>query len=337
MWLNMKPYTDQSNKAMATKYIIGISDKKNFIDQQRDMIHLKPGHHMMIKVLPRLVRTTTDFNELQRSQRKCKLSQETDGFSFLKQYSRKGCQFECAIKMAVQICKCIPWYYPNDFKEWPICDMFGGHCFEIIMEDSSYYQKCKGQCITDCHETAYMVIWSTFELELDSTCNGRGFHNYHFKHTLRKHFAFYNYKTLVEGGSIPELDKSYKNGSLCRDYVKNYGAFVSVEGGNTRIIVTNRDRRIFFYDQLGTFGGTLGLFVGMSVVSFFEVAFLIFNLTNALINSLIAGPKRIIGYSEKKDYPSLIQIKMEKIEYHLKVNFTLYYHFEYLTRLVFFS
>ena len=75
------------------------------------------------------------------------------------------------------------------------------------------------------------------------------------------------------------------------------------------------------------------MFVGMSVVSFFEVAFLIFSLTKALINSLIAGPKRIIGYSEKKDYPSLIQIKMEKFEYHLKVSYFLYYHFEYLIRL----
>ena len=108
MWLNMKPYTDQSNKAMATKYIIGISDKKNFIDQQRDMIHLKPGHHMMIKVLPRLVRTTTDFNELQRSQRKCRLSHETEGFSLLKQYSRKGCQFECAMKIASVFLGIIP-------------------------------------------------------------------------------------------------------------------------------------------------------------------------------------------------------------------------------------
>ena len=325
MWMNMKPYTAQSKNAMATKYIVGISDKKTFIDQQRDMIHLRPGHHMMIKVMPRLVRTTADFNDLKRSQRKCKLSQETEGFSFLKQYSRKGCQFECAAKMAVPICKCIPWYYPNDFDEWPICDMFGGHCFEIIMEDSSYYQKCKQQCIPDCHETSYMVLWSTFDLDLDSTCNGRGFHNYHFKQTLRKHFAFYNYKTLVEGGSIPELGKSYNNGSLCREYVKNYGAFVSVEGGNTRIIVTNRDRRIFFYDQLGTFGGTLGLFFGMSVISFFEVAFLILSLTKALINTFLVGPqkiKRFFGYSEKKDYPSLlIQIKMDKLEYSLKVSY----------------
>ena len=177
MWMNLKPYTAQSHNAMATKYTIGISDKKNFIDQQRDMIYLKPGHHLMIKVMPRLVRTTTDFNELHRSQRNCKLSKETEGFSFLKQYSRKGCEFECAVKVAIPICKCIPWYYPNDFDEWPICNMFGGHCFEIMMEDSKYYQKCKKQCISDCHETTYMVIWSTFELELDSTCNGRGFHN----------------------------------------------------------------------------------------------------------------------------------------------------------------
>ena len=325
MWMNLKPYTAQSHNAMATKYTIGISDKKNFIDQQRDMIYLKPGHHLMIKVMPRLVRTTTDFNELQRSQRNCKLSKETEGFSFLKQYSRKGCEFECAVKVAIPICKCIPWYYPNDFDEWPICNMFGGHCFEIMMEDSKYYQKCKKQCISDCHETTYMVIWSTFELELDSTCNGRGFHNYHFKQTLRKHFAFHNYKTLVEGGSIPELSQSYNNGSLCREYVKNYGAFVSVEGGHTRIIATNRDRRIFFYDQLGTFGGTLGLFFGMSVISFFEVAFLILSLTKALINTFRVGPqkiKRFFGYSEKKDYPSLlVQIKMDTLEYSLKVSY----------------
>ena len=325
MWMNLKPYTAQSHNAMATKYTIGISDKKNFIDQQRDMIYLKPGHHLMIKVMPRLVRTTTDFNELQRSQRNCKLSKETEGFSFLKQYSRKGCEFECAVKVAIPICKCIPWYYPNDFDEWPICNMFGGHCFEIMMEDSKYYQKCKKQCISDCHETTYMVIWSTFELELDSTCNGRGFHNYHFKQTLQKHFAFHNYKTLVEGGSIPELSQSYNNGSLCREYVKNYGAFVSVEGGHTRIIATNRDRRIFFYDQLGTFGGTLGLFFGMSVISFFEVAFLILSLTKALINTFMVGPqkiKRFFGYSEKKDYPSLlVQIKMDTLEYSLKVSY----------------
>ena len=325
MWMNLKPYTAQSHNAMATKYTIGISDKKSFIDQQRDMIYLKPGHHLMIKVMPRLVRTTTDFNELQRSQRNCKLSKETEGFSFLKQYSRKGCEFECAVKVAIPICKCIPWYYPNDFDEWPICNMFGGHCFEIMMEDSKYYQKCKKQCISDCHETTYMVIWSTFELELDSTCNGRGFHNYHFKQTLRKHFAFHNYKTLVEGGSIPELSQSYNNGSLCREYVKNYGAFVSVEGGHTRIIATNRDRRIFFYDQLGTFGGTLGLFFGMSVISFFEVAFLILSLTKALINTFMVGPqkiKRFFGYSEKKDYPSLlVQIKMDTLEYSLKVSY----------------
>ena len=325
MWMNLKPYTAQSHNAMATKYTIGISDKKNFIDQQRDMIYLKPGHHLMIKVMPRLVRTTKDFNELQRSQRNCKLSKETEGFSFLKQYSRKGCEFECAVKVAIPICKCIPWYYPNDFDEWPICNMFGGHCFEIMMEDSKYYQKCKKQCISDCHETTYMVIWSTFELELDSTCNGRGFHNYHFKQTLRKHFAFHNYKTLVEGGSIPELSQSYNNGSLCREYVKNYGAFVSVEGGHTRIIATNRDRRIFFYDQLGTFGGTLGLFFGMSVISFFEVAFLILSLTKALINTFMVGPqkiKRFFGYSEKKDYPSLlVQIKMDTLEYSLKVSY----------------
>ena len=67
------------------------------------------------------------------------------------------------------------------------------------------------------------------------------------------------------------------------------------------------------------------MFVGMSVISFFEVAFLIFNLTLALLNSLIIGPKRILGFMEKKDYPS--NIKMEQLGYHLKVKCFLDSHY----------
>ena len=196
---------------------------------------------------------------------------------FLNQYSRKGCEIECAARKAISICKCLPWYYPNDYDKWPMCDMFGAYCFELIMGDDAYYKKCSGQCIADCKETEFILFSSRTPLDLNTVCGFGNFHQKHFQDNFKKHFAFLNYRTLIENGSIPDLATSLANDSLCKSYVQNYVAFVSVQGGMTRIILTHRERRIFFYDQLGIIGGTMGLFVGMSFMSMFETGFLVFS------------------------------------------------------------
>ena len=67
----------------------------------------------MIKTIPRLVKTSDDYNALPREQRKCKLPFESEGFSFLREYSKSGCETECALEKALMTCKCIPWYYPR--------------------------------------------------------------------------------------------------------------------------------------------------------------------------------------------------------------------------------
>ena len=315
MWINMKPYSSQATNPKATKYTVGISDKRNLVDQQRNTISLWPGHQIRIKAVPRLFTTSNHFNELSRDQRKCKLPQETDGLSFLKEYTRIGCETECAIQRAISTCKCLPWYYPSDFNGLPMCEMFGGHCFEVMMADERHYRSCKAQCLVDCYETAYIIVWSLSPINLESTCQPSGFNHHHFKKAFPKHFAFQAYKTLVEGGYIPDVRTSFYNGSLCQDYVKNYVSFVSVESPSSRIISTHKDRRIFFYNQLSTFGGTLALFFGMSVISVFEVGFLLFHLAIEVIN-LVTQPLRKFKDWYKKPCDRQIQSRLEK---HIKV------------------
>ena len=310
----MRPYTTQEYNPVATKYTIGISNKENLIDQQRNTIDIKPGNEVLVNVIPRLVKTTVDFNGLKRKQRKCKLPHESDGFSFLKQYSRIGCEFECAVKRVVSKCKCIPWFYPKQFTAFPVCEMFGGNCFETLMSDDRYYRQCKAQCWTDCHETAYIVYTSSTPLNLDTACNARKFHHKHFEENLRKHFAFHNYKTLVEGGSIPNLMESFENGSLCKSYIKNYVAFVRVEGPSSLIISTNKDKSVFLPDKIGNIGSTLGLFLGISAISFFEMGFLLLNLARAVIIRWNIDPMN--GQHEKQK----IDGKIEKLEYNVQVS-----------------
>ena len=275
MWLNMRPYTTQLYSRIAVPYVIGISGQNNYIDQKRKTILVHPGKQTMIKVIPRLVETTSDFDSLERNQRHCKLSYETDGFEYLTKYSRLGCEAECAIKKAVSVCQCIPWFYPNNFDVYPICQLFSGYCFDQVMSSDTNYWNCKQQCKTDCHETAYIVIENVLPINHKKICLEGSSMDKQFKHNFQLYFAFHNYKTLVHGGLIPDLAKSYKNGSLCEEYVKNYLGFVNVYGPTSHVILTKRDKAVFFYDQLGTVGGTFGLFVGMSLLSFGEIAMLI--------------------------------------------------------------
>ena len=127
----------------------------------------------------------------------------------------------------------------------------------------------------------------------------------HLEHSFSKHFAFEAYETLVEGGSLPDLETSLSNGSLCRNYVKKYLAFVSVSSPTGSVIKTVQDKRFTFFDQLGTVGGTLGLFTGMSLLSMVEVSIFAVVLIKCIIKEvihIIVNPSSIKSYfiSKKK-------------------------------------
>ena len=278
MWLNLKPSTTQLYGSKAIPYNIGISNPGNVVDQKRNTIRVRPGEETQINVIPRVVETSEDYNGLPLDQRRCKLSHETEGLNFLTSYTRIGCEMECAMEQAISICQCIPWYYPNEDEGIPMCEMFGAFCFDIIMSEDSYYRDCKFRCLTDCHETAYIVLPEYFPINEEEVCFDDTFHGHYFKRNFQKHFAFHNYKALVENGSIPDLVTSFANGSLCKDYIRNYAALVTINSPSSKIIITKRDKSTFFYDRIGTFPGTFGLFVGMSFISFAELAILLIDL-----------------------------------------------------------
>ena len=278
----MKPYIFQLHGSTAPKHTVGISGPDDFIDQKRNEILIRPGQQTMIKLLPRLVETTTDFDSLETKERNCKLSHQTDGLEYLTTYSRKSCETECAMKRAISVCKCIPWHYPNHFKLHPICEMFGGYCFDRMMSHDTNYWNCKYQCLKDCHQTEYIVIDNVFPMDYKRICHQGSFQDNQFKHNFQQHFAFHSYKKLVQSGIIPDLTKSYTNGSLCEEYIKNYVGFVNVYSPSAMVILTKRDKRIFFYDQIGAIGGTFGLFFGFSLLSFAEIAIMIISLVYQL-------------------------------------------------------
>ena len=153
-------------------------------------------------------------------------------------------------------------------------------------------------------------------LDLEDICKLGKFMSQHLEHSFSKHFAFEAYETLVEGGSLPDLETSLANGTLCRNYVKKYLAFVSVSSPTGSVIKTVRDKRFTFFDQLGTVGGTLGLFTGMSLLSIVEVSIFAFILVKCIIDELIhifVNPSSIKSYfiSKKNESNNEEQMKCQ--------------------------
>ena len=96
--MNMESYSRQLYGIVHTPYNLGITQKNNQVDQKTSMFKVMPGHHISIYVQPKIVDASDEFKLLPLFTRNCKLPQETQGFNFLNEYSRKGCELECAVQ-----------------------------------------------------------------------------------------------------------------------------------------------------------------------------------------------------------------------------------------------
>ena len=326
MWLNMKHISNQLYNFKSMRYTIGITGQNELVDQKRNVITIRPGRQTAIKVIPRLVRTSADHNNLPLDQRRCKLSEETDGLQFVTNYTRLGCETDCAIQKAISICKCLPWHYPNDFKRWPMCDMFQSHCFEEIMSVENNYLQCKFRCLKDCHETEYILLPAVYPISYKTACHPTSFLYKHFEHNFRQHYAFLNYKILVKDGIVPpDMTYGLSNGTFCREYFENYVAFVTVYSPLSAITLTERNKSLFlsrpgssasfFYDILSTLGGHFGLFCGTSLIGVAEIIILMISLLYQICKKIFCPIQTI----QKIDEPNYDE-KIERMDGNIEVS-----------------
>ena len=99
-WTNMKPYTNQRYGPTSLPYTIGVTAQNTAFDQKISVHKLRPGYHTAIYIVPKILESSSDFDNMNRDKRKCKMPHETSGFRLFQQYSRKGCENESAAKKA---------------------------------------------------------------------------------------------------------------------------------------------------------------------------------------------------------------------------------------------
>ena len=291
----MKPHISSPNKDESSEYSLSISNSLSAIDQKLNIINLEAGMNTIVSVTPQLIETTKDFDALNPNSRKCRLPHETFedlpyGLKSAKNYSRTACEHECAFMKAVSVCKCTPWYYRNDSSTVPICEMFGGYCFDKIMSTRKFYKQCSDYCLEDCN--GMQLSWEkTFRpINIEKICKrGSVLHEYLMK-SAKQHFSIDNYKRLTTGDKekiaqqLVYLDNTMRNENrsdhyetLCKQFVDKYVAIVTVETPSDVITKMTRDLSETLFELIGILGGEIGLFTGFSMVSILEYLTSVYN------------------------------------------------------------
>ena len=289
MLLLMKPRISLPYSDVSTTYSLGVSTPLNSMDQKLNVMDLEPGLHTVVSVTPQFIQTTEEFNELPYYSRRCKLPHETIDLKSFKNYSRTACEHECAFMKAVSLCKCAPWYYRNKSSTVPICEMFGGHCFNRIMSTRKFYKDCPKQCLEDCDGMQLSWEKSFRPINLDKICK-RGSVLFEFlKKSENQHFSqdYYNRWKLAtkDFTQFEKIDKRMKDGNesnhyviQCKEFVVRYVSIVTVETPTDVITLTLRNLEAGFLERLGILGGQIGLFTGFCVMSILDYATSIYQM-----------------------------------------------------------
>ena len=100
---------------------------------------------------------------------------------------------------------------------------------------------------------------------------------------------------VVNFSSNSDTEETAKG--FCRNYVPKYISIVTVETPTNTVIKSTRAQRITFSEQLAFVGGTMGLFTGMSILSFVEIICFFFKINEKL---WVSGTKKLCNKRKTK-------------------------------------
>ena len=256
---------------------VGVSSILDIFEQRSVSIPIKPGNKMDIDVEPIEVVAEESLRDVPISKRNCRFADEYEGvmeiFNF---YSQSACNFECLLRDTRKICQCTPWNMPTPIDDQPICDIYGNICFDNIMQQQIRLANCT--CPIDCNTVRFRTSISQKSIDLNEYCSrlGKGMSYIAQKVIYELNPLLIDYFHIKNEGF---LGLSEDNGEyICRRALMQNMAIVSVKFGSPRYMRTVMSKRYSLSDKIGTLGGTLSLFTGMSFLSVFELAFWLIKL-----------------------------------------------------------
>ena len=218
-------------------------------------IDIMPQWNNKIGIKATSVETTDDFEKMSEEKKKCQSNQQYN--------SRHTCILSQSIEFSSQKCDCLPWYILETkmYENWnrTVCKQTSAICFEQNFGDYVNGQEVKEICKADCSFTKYAV--NIEKEQMDTYFENSTFYA-KFGDKWLNYISNGNPQALAMAKAY-ESDPDFK--------MLTATSLVQINFEDPEVTVITKDAKVTFADQLGSIGGTFGIFLGLSFLGLFEM------------------------------------------------------------------
>ena len=275
--LNFYLFDNRARRFMGpktTSFKMGLSTLSNYFDMKTTSEDIMPGYHTIWKVQAMEIYASDDLHDVPVDKRNCKFPDEVSEMEIFDVYSKKACEFECALKGALDICRCYPWYIPAkpSMKKHTVCNTYGNYCFRETMTRINLSKNCT--CLPTCHHIEFTHVEQLRPIDVDKACyNGLDSNPMIETYSIIRQIGymmmdngynsvahdFFEYRRWEQGhetGKAESWNKATIDSKLCEKIVKHM-AMVTVMFDKDTYVRTKSSVRVSFSDKLAAFGNNL--------------------------------------------------------------------------------
>ena len=224
------------------------------------------------------------------------MDQLYDEKSLLKEYTQKSCEFMCMIRNLTSLQPCIPWDIPDIIGNKTICHGRRTLTFFTALDAYNPSQDCN--CPPECEKINFKFDTTLIPFNWVKDCGKLTGGGTTYPDTP---YAREVLKTILERSreltswQIRGFVEHMRGGTIKDQYVKtwHYGRFTEMRNltgicnelasqNNAQIVMyikestmiqLIKDVPLSFADKLGIFGGTIGVFTGISFITMIELVY----------------------------------------------------------------
>ncbi|XP_028156413.1 pickpocket protein 28-like [Ostrinia furnacalis] len=217
-----------------------VSDPFDYPETTTKYHYVIPGESLDLKVEPQIFQTDNAVRKVNPEERKCWFHDEVT-LDHTNRYSHETCRTECKMQTYVDHCGCIPYKYPKENSK-KICELEDLKCLNnVTVHISRKEMNCHPPCYVECADKKFSMRVDTNTIESDSD-------------------------------NIPDRIKNkYNLRQLSAAHV-----FYGQSSCNCYKLSLVIDMNYF----IATYGGVFSLAFGGSIITVFELLFLLINFVN---------------------------------------------------------
>ena len=230
-----------------------------------------PGALTSINVWPQLIETSNNLVSHTIEERGCQFNFEGSSQLFTNNYHQEGCIFECLLELSYSTMNCTPWNYPFFKPHQQTCNFYAVFHFEEQMRSSSNINQCQAKCPQECTKMLYTASISSEPFDWQGMCEDKN-DNYRLYFDPNPFYQYSQPIGILKSYEQMVFNKNMSYLEFCKETLKRI-AVVRIKLASNTVTAIKRSKRVTITGHIANIGGTLGLFTGMSIMSFIELTF----------------------------------------------------------------